>query len=269
MTTTTKTERIKRPGGTRFAVSQRSGDGMPVLFLNSVGADHTMWDAVRDRMTRGSVAYDARGHGASDVTPGRLAIADLAADAIAIMNATGLDRAILCGLSLGGLTAMQVAADAPDRVSGLILSNTATSFGPPSLWQDRAQAARSGGWPDLVEPTLLRWVTEDWRQKNPEGAAHIVKMLEAMPPEGYAAACAALETGDTSEALKAWSGPTLIIAGAHDQSATVERAEEMQALAPQAELLVLDTAHIAAIEDPDGFAAAIDRFATNIEAADG
>ena len=269
MQQTTTTDRIEVANGPHLLVSRSTGHGLPVLFVNSIGADHTMWDAVRARLSRPNVAYDARGHGASDVTPGSVSVADLAQDALEVMDAAGLNRVIVCGLSLGGLTAMQLAAIAPGRVVGLVLSNTATDFPPASLWQDRAAKTRAGGWPDLIQPTLERWVTADWRDANPEGTAQIIKMLKAMPPEGYAAACAALETGDTAEALAGWSGPTLLIAGAHDQSATVQRARDMKAIAPQAQLVVLETAHIAAMEDPVGFADALETFAATIKSAHG
>jgi 3-oxoadipate enol-lactonase len=113
-----------------LVVSDRGAGGLPVLFMNSVAADHSMWDAVRRLMSRRSVAYDARGHGGSDVTPGTVTVTDLARDALAVMDATGLDRAVICGLSLGGMTAMKLAALAPDRVAGLVLANTASSRGP-------------------------------------------------------------------------------------------------------------------------------------------
>lgn len=267
MQKTTTTDLIKVANGARLLVSRLSGQGLPVLFLNSIGTDHTMWDAVRARLSQPSVAYDARGHGASDVTSGSVRVADLAQDALEVMESARLDRAIICGLSLGGLTAMHLAATAPERVAGLVLANTATSFPPASLWQDRAAQARAGGWPDLIQPTLERWVTADWRAANPDGTARIRKMLTAMPPEGYAAACAALETGDTAEALAAWPGPTLLIAGAHDKSATVQRAQDMKAIAPHAHLVVLQTAHIAALEDPLGFTDALEAFVASIEAA--
>jgi 3-oxoadipate enol-lactonase len=260
------THKIETANGHQLVVSHRDGTGLPVLFINSVAADHTMWGDVRDRMTRTSIAYDARGHGGSDVTPGTISVEELAQDAIAVMDAEGIERAMLCGLSLGGLTAMQVAAETPDRVAGLALANTATNFTPASLWKDRAAAARGGGWPDLIQPTLERWVTEMWRKAHPKGTTQIIEMLKAMPPEGYAAACAALETGDTAEALAKWSGPTLIIAGAHDQSCPVERAYQMKTLSPQADLVILETAHVAAIEDPFGFTSALEAFAARIEA---
>jgi len=257
---------VKTAEGLTLLVSRRSsGVGVPILFLNSISADHTMWDAVRDRLNRPSVAFDTRGHGKSDATAGRVTITDLANDAIAVMDAIGMDRAIVCGLSLGGPVAMQIATLVPDRVVGLILANTATHFPTPERWQDRAAKLRNGGLSDMIQPTLERWVTEDWRRANPEGVAQIKDMLLATPPEGYAAACYALETADTSSALAGWTGPALIIAGAYDRSTPPERAEEMKKMCPSASLVTLGTAHISAIEDPDGFANALETFADLVE----
>ena len=98
---------------------------MPLLFLNSVAADHRMWDRVRDLLPNPTVAYDARGHGASSTVPGDATVGDFGRDALAVMDSLGLERAVLCGLSLGGIAAMWVAAQAPERVAALILANTA------------------------------------------------------------------------------------------------------------------------------------------------
>ncbi|MCI5074522.1 alpha/beta fold hydrolase [Oricola sp.] len=264
-----KTHRIRTPQGHELAVSRRDGSGLPVMFLNSFAADHTMWDAVRDRLDRLTIAYDAQGHGASDIPAAPLTLDELAADARAVMDAEGLETAVLCGLSLGGLTAVQLAEEAPDRVAGLALANTAVNFPPPGLWRDRAEAARAGDYAGLVSPTLERWLTKGWRDTHPHETAQVRTMLEAMSPEGYAAACHALETGDVSTALAAWPGPTLVIAGEHDQSSPVARSEEMVRLASGADLVVLDAAHVSAIEAPDAFAQALEAFVAKCEAQHG
>jgi len=261
------THRITTGAGHGLCISRREGAGLPVLFLNSFAADHTMWDAVRARMGRTTIAYDARGHGASDVAGHDLTVADLAADAKAVIAAEGLRDVVLCGLSLGGLTAMALAADSSVSVRGLVLANTAVNFPPASMWQDRAKTVLSGGYSGLIEPTLERWLTEGWRASHPEELARVRAMLESMPPQGYADACAALASADTSAELAGWAGPTLIIAGAHDASSPVARAEEMQGIAQDARLVVLDAAHVSAIEAPEAFAAALERFVAELEAA--
>jgi 3-oxoadipate enol-lactonase len=264
-----ETHRITTPEGHGLAVSRSDGDGLPVLFLNSFAADHTMWDAVRARLDRLTVAFDARGHGVSDIPASPLTVEDLAADALAVMDAENIESAVLCGLSLGGMTAMHLADQAPERVAGLVLANTAVNFPPADMWRERALAAREGRYADLVSPTLERWLTKGWRDSNPQETARVRAMLEAMPPEGYAAACHALESGDTTAALSAWAGPTLVIAGAHDQSAPVSRSEAMVTLASGADMVVLDAAHVSAIEASDAFAAALETFVAKCEAQKG
>jgi 3-oxoadipate enol-lactonase len=251
--------------GQSLYVHASDGDGMPVLLLNSLAADLGMWDGVRGRMSRRSVAFDARGHGRSGIKRGECTIDDLADDALAVMDATGLDRAVLCGLSLGGATAMAVAAKAPERVAGLVLANTAVSFPPAQMWHDRAATALSGGFAGLVEPTLDRWLTEGFRAANPATAESVRAMIAGTSPEGYAACCAALAAADLEPALGDYDGPVLVIAGAHDASTPVARAEEMQALAAHAELVVLDAAHISSIEAEAAFADRLEAFVKSLE----
>lgn len=266
--TTEIVHRIETEAGYRLHVSRRNGGGTPVLFLNSFAADHSMWDSVRARLDRTTVAYDARGHGKSDIAGRDLTLDDLVADARAVIRAEGLQDVVLCGLSLGGMTAMRLAADPEAPVAGLVLANTAVNFPPPAMWQERARTARAGGYPDLIAPTLERWLTESWRTSHPQELEQVREMLSAMPCQGYADACAALAGGDTSADLAAWTGPTLIIAGAHDASSPVARSEEMAGIARDARFVVLDAAHVSAIEDPDNFAAALEGFIAELEGAD-
>lgn len=253
-------------GDRDFLVSRSAGEGMPVVFLNSLAADHRMWGGVRRRLSSQTLAYDARGHGASEVVPGGCTVEDLAGDAFALMDAEGLDRAVLCGLSLGGTTAMRMAAEAPDRVAGLVLANTAVSFPPPSMWEERAEKARGGHYQDLVQPTLERWLTEDFRNANPETAEAVRDMIAATPAEGYATCCEALAQGDESASLRGYEGPVLIVAGEHDQSTPLARAEEMKTLNPNAEIVTLDAAHLSSVEAEADFAAALSEFVRRREA---
>ena len=254
-------------GGRRLFLSERVGEGnrLPVLFLSSLAADVTMWNGVRDHLDRQTVAFDTRGHGRSDVVPGDADLKALADDAVAVMDAVGLERAVVCGLSLGGITAMQMAAEVPGRIAGLVLANTAVSFPPAQMWRDRAAMARRGAFEELVQPTLERWLTQSYRDAEPETAESVRRMIRSTDPDGYAAACAALATGDATDALKSFRGPVLAIVGRHDQSTPVARAEEIVSLAQKGELVVLDAAHVAAIERAEEFAAALERFIERIE----
>src|SRR5690242_6903048 len=99
-------------------------DDQPVLILShSLGCDHTMWDAQANTFAEHFLVlrYDTRGHGATDVPPGEYSIETLAADALALADALGIQSFAWCGLSLGGMIGQQIAARAPERVTKLIL----------------------------------------------------------------------------------------------------------------------------------------------------
>ncbi|HKD77970.1 MAG TPA: alpha/beta fold hydrolase, partial [Ktedonobacterales bacterium] len=112
-------------------------DGPPeaplVVLSNSLGTDHTMWEPQLAAFTRQFrvLRYDGRGHGASAVPPGPYTIADLGEDVIHLYDALGVKRAHYCGLSMGGMVGMWLAAHAPERVDRLVLCNTSARLGPP------------------------------------------------------------------------------------------------------------------------------------------
>lgn len=255
------TTRAATRGGADLFVDVVGGEGTPILFVNSLAADHRMWGPVRAALGAPSVAYDARGHGTSPPVPGDATVADFGRDALAVLDAAGVGRAVVCGLSLGGITALWLAAQAPGRVAALVLANTALSFPPASMWSDRARLAREEGMTALSGATLDRWLTPAFRDARPDMAAFATEMVEATHPEGYAAAAAALAAAEMSEAARSWSGPTAIVAGAHDRSTPVARAEEIAAAIPQAELTTLDAAHVSALEQPEAFARIVTRTA--------
>jgi 3-oxoadipate enol-lactonase/4-carboxymuconolactone decarboxylase len=96
---------------------REDGAGPPLLLLNSVGCDLTLWDAVLPHLKNFRVLrMDMRGHGQSDSPPGDYTLDQIAADAVCVLDAAGVDRAAVCGLSLGGMTAMTLALNARARV---------------------------------------------------------------------------------------------------------------------------------------------------------
>lgn len=249
---------------------RREGDGLPVVFLNSLAADLGMWDEVLAGLPgRAALTWDMRGHGRSPMTresgAPEVSAQDLANDVLDLMQAEGIDRAVLCGLSLGGLVAMAAAEIAPDRVAGLVLANTAVEFPPASMWQDRRRTALDEGMAGLAEATLTRWLTERFRASHPERSAQILRMIAATSPEGYAACCAALAGGDGKAALRDFVGPVLVVAGAHDVSTPVARAQEIADLAQAAELVTLDAAHLSSVEAGEAFASHLDAFLWRVE----
>ncbi|MFI5937741.1 alpha/beta fold hydrolase [Actinoplanes sp. NPDC051494] len=146
----------------------------PLLLINSLGADLSMWDPQMAGLTGRFrvIRYDARGHGLSDVPPGRYALADLGRDALSLLDDLGIARTHVCGLSLGGMTAMWLAAHAPERVGRLVLCCTSARLGPPSAWAQRAATVLAGGTAAVADAVVSRWVRRGAPRGGGPAAGH-------------------------------------------------------------------------------------------------
>ena len=227
----------------------------PVLVLaNSLGTTTEMWDpqapALRERFRL--VRYDHRGQGASAVPPGPYTMDDLGGDVLSLMDRLGVERFSFCGLSIGGMVGMWLASEAPDRVERLILCCTAARFDPPDAWDDRAKTVRARGVGAIADAVLERWFTPAFREERPDVLKWAAGMLQDSPPEGYASCCEAIRDADLRPGLGAISAPTLVIAGADDPAAPVEKAEIMRSGIPDSRLVIVErAAHIANVERPE------------------
>jgi 3-oxoadipate enol-lactonase len=225
--------------------------GPPLLMINSLGADLAMWEpqvpalAARSRMIR----YDARGHGLSPVPPGRYGLADLGRDALALLDRLGVAAADVCGLSLGGMTAMWLAANAPERVNRLVLCCTSALLGPPAEWARRAATVLEHGTGAVAGPVVSRWVTPAFAARHPDEFARLRAMVAATPAIGYAGSCAAVEEMDLRGDLARIRARTLVIAGADDPATPPEHGAAIAGGVPDARLAVLENAaHLATYE---------------------
>src|SRR5258708_13084771 len=125
----------------------RGREDRPVLMLcHSLGQDHGMWDAQSADLSAHFrvLRYDIRGHGASGVVPGDYRIEELAADALGLADALGIERFAFCGLSLGGMIGQWLAAHAPDRVTAAVLANTSARADAGTM-ETRRQTVRPQG----------------------------------------------------------------------------------------------------------------------------
>src|SRR5215469_4703326 len=145
---------------------REDGVGPPLLLLNSVGCDLSLWDAVMPYLSGFRVIrMDMRGHGQSDSPPGDYSLDQLAADAAAVLDAAKIEKAAICGLSLGGMTAMTLALNAPERVSALILACTSAQMDPAG-WNARIQLVRSRGMAAVADAVMARFFSEHFRRDH-------------------------------------------------------------------------------------------------------
>jgi 3-oxoadipate enol-lactonase len=227
-------------------------DAPVVVLSNSLGATRDMWDpqvpALAERFR--VVSYDTRGHGESPAPAGPYTLDDLVDDVVALLDRLGARRAHVVGLSLGGMTAMRLAAREPDRVGRLVA--LATSAKPdPQGFLDRAAAARSGGTEPLAPTVVGRWLTPAYAAGHPDLVARLEAMIAAADDEGYAGCCEAIAALDLRADLGRITAPTLVVSALEDPALPPEHQRVIADGIPGAELLdVSPGAHLANLEQP-------------------
>jgi 3-oxoadipate enol-lactonase len=235
-------------------------DGPVVVLSNSLGSTHRMWDAqLADLEQRFRVVrYDTRGHGDSPVPLGPYGIDDLADDLVALLDRLEVERAHIVGLSLGGMTAMKVAARNPDRVDRLVLLCTGARLAPASGWIDRAATVRRQGAVAVAEAVVERWFTAEHLTAHPDVRQRHELMVAATPAEGYAGCCEAIAALDLRDELSSIIAPTLAIAGADDPATPPAKLQEIADGVKDGRLLIVShAAHLANAEQPEAITRAI------------
>lgn len=231
-----------------------------VLLLGSLGSSLDMWDPqvgpLRERHRL--VRVDLRGHGRSPVPPGPYSLADLGGDVLALMDRLGIERADVCGLSLGGMVAMWLAIAAPERVRRLVLLCTSARLEPAQGWVDRAALVRAHGTGAVADAVVGRWFTPAFALRHPDLVARMRAMVATTPAEGYAGCCEAIASMDLRPGLGSIGAPTLCLAGADDPAIPPAHLRAIADVVPGARLEVLpDAAHLANVEQAERVNAAI------------
>jgi 3-oxoadipate enol-lactonase len=239
-------------------------EGGPVIvFTGSLGTDITMWQPQTDRLRERfrTLRYEIRGHGRSAVPPGPYSMDELGSDLVALLDRLEIERASLCGLSIGGMISMWTAAHAPERVQRVVLCCTSARLGPPESWHERAAVVRADGVNAVADAVLGRWFTPAFREAHPEVIEGMRQILAATPREGYAGCCEAIAAMDLTGDLPSISAPTLVLAGEHDPSTPPEHGRRIAELIPGAVFeLVSNAAHLASVEREEETTAMILRF---------
>ena len=224
---------------------------VPVLvFSNSLGTTHRMWDPQVTSFTRHfrMLRYDTRGHGQSSVTPGPYTIEKLSWDVVRLLDFLQLDRVCFCGLSMGGMTGMFLGANAPNRFHKIVLCNTAAKIGTFESWNARIDAVQTGGMRAVAGGVIDRWLTPSYRAAHPAETAAALRMLEEANPEGYVACCAPVRDLDQRQALQNIKVPTLVLAGTHDSSAFPADGQFLAQHIPGAGYVEVNAAHLSNLE---------------------
>ena len=247
-------------GGATLRFRFDGPDAAPcVVLLSSLGATFEMWEPQVPRLAGFCrvLRLDHRGHGGSPAPAGPYTIGDLGRDVVGALDSLGVERAAFCGISLGGMVAMWVAAHHPERTTSLVLACTAPQLGPADAWVERAARARTTGTGALLDGLYERWFPAEVRKERPELRAEVASMVTSTDDEGYASCCEAIATMDLRPDLPRIQAPALVIAGTEDP-VTPPATELALAQALGAGLVVLPGAgHVANLAATEEFTEAV------------
>ncbi len=240
----------------------------PVLLLaHGIMTTHRMWDGVvaalagRWRVLR----YDLRGHGATPAMPPPYTMVQLAEDAVRLLDSLAIERAHFIGSSLGGMVGQQLGACFGQRLHTLTLANTTAVQGAPQAWADRMETAATKGVAPLVEPTLQRWFTDGFLAAGGEAVERMRALALTTSVDGFTGCAAAIRDLAQADLLARIRVPTLVIAGEHDSATSPVEAQFIRQWIPGAQLVMLPAAHQSAVECPQAFAAAWERFVLSVQ----
>jgi 3-oxoadipate enol-lactonase len=255
-----------RANGIEINYEVHGREGAPWLVLShSLACSVRMWDpqiaALKDQYR--VLAYDTRGHGASEAPKGAYTLEMLADDLSALLKQLGVSSPHFCGLSMGGMIGQTFALKYPGVLRTLTLADTTSRYPAEAapLWAERIKTAESKGMEALAQATVERWFTEPFRKNSPQIVSEVRKLIVATPVAGYAGCCNAIPKINATARLKEIKCPILVIVGADDPATPVAMAKEIQDNAPGSKLVVLpQAAHLANLEQPAGFTRALQDF---------
>lgn len=231
---------------------RQGGGDRAIVFVNSLGTDLRIWDEVIDRLPQNipTLTYDKSGHGLS--AGGVFSIDAFAADLVGLLEAVGIQDALVCGVSVGGLIAQALASTRPDLVAGLVLCNTGYRIGTSEAWAERIAMLGKDGIEAMADGILERWFAPGFHEAYPETVAGYRLMLVRTPATGYGAVCAAIRDADLEGRANSITCPTLCIAGSDDLATPPDVVEALASAIPGAQCeLYTSVGHLPCIEVPD------------------
>jgi 3-oxoadipate enol-lactonase len=243
-----------------------AGEAAPVIvFAHCLGGDRGIWrhQLAHFRTAYRLLAFDLRGQGRSALGAGPIDMGVYAADALALFDALAIDEAVFCGVSMGGMVALQTALAEPAKVRALVLADTAAGFDAAArdAWSERIATVEREGVAPLSGTMMARWFTDGFRRERPDLVAGIAATFARTPAEGYLAACRAIRGFDVRERLPGIRCPTLVVCGEDDPSTPLALSKEIAAAVPAARLAVIPaTRHLPNFECPQRFNALVGEF---------
>ena len=246
--------------------------GAPVIiFIHGFPFNKSMWDKQFKALKENYrvIAYDVRGHGNSDAGKGDFSIELFANDLLSFMDALKIDKAMLCGLSMGGYIALNAVENYPDRFDALILSDTTCVADTPEVKEKRMKAIDSikkAGVEKYAEESIKNlFVPESLSTKKEEIAAVREMIVNTSKQSLYKTLKAFYERKETCSKLHDINVPVLIVVGKEDKITPPEAAQMMHEKIEDSVLYITEqAAHLSNIENPFDFNNQLEEFFSTV-----
>jgi pimeloyl-ACP methyl ester carboxylesterase len=256
--------------GTSLAY-ETAGDGRALLFLHAFPLGLEMWDAQASALKSRYrvVRFDCRGFGETPPGDSLLTMERIADDGVALLDHLGISRAVVCGCSMGGYAAFAMVRRHPDRIAALVLANTRANADTAEARTNRsvlAERVLKEGAAAAVESFLPRLVGATTKEERPALVERLRSIMMGNPARGIANALIGLGArADSTPALREIRVPTLVLAGAEDVLTPPSDAELIhKGIAGSTLVTIPKAGHLACLENPAGFNAAIGDFLTRL-----
>ena len=238
-----------------------------IVFIHGFPFDRSMWDEQAKLLSKDHfvLSFDIRGHGESDQGSGQYLIEFFVDDLIALLDHLGLTTVCLCGLSMGGYTALRAIEREPSRFSGLVLCDTKSTGDTNAAKLNRANQIRTilaGKRSEFAEGQLKALFAPDSFSRNAQAVEKIKRTILSTADGVLVGALIALAARmDMTESLPKISVPTLIIVGEHDKVTPPSEAELMHSKIGGSKLAVIGGAgHISNLENTPEFNSTLQSF---------
>ena len=250
------------------------GSGPPVVLLHPFPAHHELWLPVAKMLSSRYrlILPDLRGHGESSLGNGPATMQKHASDIARVMDAAGVDRAPLIGVSMGGYAIFEFWRRFRDRVTAIILCNTKAPADMPEARAARLQTADDvlqRGTEPFFEGMLQKVLGESTRRSRPDLADGALRMMRKMSAENVAGVQRGMaERPDSVPTLKMIVVPTLIITGDEDTLTGLPEAELMRRNIPGSQMKVVAKAgHYSPWEQPEEVGRLLRQFLDSVHRA--
>ena len=246
----------ERSGGTRA----------PLVLLHGVGSDRSVWHLQLDHFApeRRTIAFDYPGYGESDPAAEGTTRDDFAGAILAAMEALGVERAHICGLSLGGVIALAIDHQAPERSASLILADSfAAHPDGQAIYERSVTASEAGTMRALAEARADVLLAQP---ADPKVRSEVIETMGRIDPTAYRIGAEAVWLADQEERCDDVRAPTLVLCGTLDLITPPALSHTLARLIPGARYEPIEGAgHLSNLERPDEFNTLVGAFIRGVD----